>query len=148
VDEAKESIDPAAVVRWTARVWTVFLAILLLSNLGMATSVAPVLSSEVPSPHLNPLWVVAMLSLCIGWRYEALGGSIAVFASFLLATQWPEARTANALVYGLSQVVIRGLPVEQGLAAFMGTPGLFYVASWVLRKTAVRNTDEASQKAA
>jgi hypothetical protein len=109
----------AGVIRWSARtigtlVAVVFFAFLFGEGFGPpgAHTLNPFVLS-IPDLAVLSLRLLACIGLCLAWRWEALGGGI-------------------ALVGILAATILR--PWVAVAAIAMSVPGVLYLLSWLLRR--------------
>lgn len=124
-------------IRWIARIWgSVVIALTLFILTGyiwnwVTTGVADPYAAEdyPPIENLPPLFaVVSALGLGIAWRWEGIGGAIAVLfnlAGFLvLLIHWP-----------IAEGFPRYLVAPYGVWMVIAVPGVLFLASWWRRRT-------------
>ena len=119
-------------IRWAARIWgTLIVAIILLIVIGYAwnlvtTGVGDPYAVEdyPPIENLPPLFIMlTALGLGLAWRWEGLGGGIAV--AFSLATlsvlliHWP-----------IGEDFPRYLVAPYGVWMIVAIPGVLYLICW------------------
>lgn len=119
-------------MRWIARIWAaVIIAIALLIFIGRASSW--VITGE-PDPYavedyppienLPPLFaLLSALGLGIAWRWEGLGGAIAILFSLVtlpvLLIHWP-----------IAQAFPRYLVAPYGVWLIIAIPGVLFLICW------------------
>ncbi len=123
---------PAQWLRWTARIWgTLVLIIALFVFMGYASSffhsgtADPYAAEDYPFiENLPPLFIfLSALGLGLAWRWEGLGGAIAVF--FQLATlpvlliHWP-----------IAEDFPRYLFAPYGISVVVAIPGILFLIYW------------------
>lgn len=131
-DRAESSRGVTTWIRWIARIWGGL--ILLVALLIFAGNVWSWVTNGEPDPYaaedyppienLPPLLMfVAALGLGIAWRWEGLGGAIAVVSQLaalpVLLTHWP-----------ISEGFPRYLIAPYGLWLVIAIPGLLFLVCW------------------
>ncbi|MFN2218278.1 MAG: hypothetical protein ACK2UA_06710 [Anaerolineae bacterium] len=119
-------------IRWIARIWAaVIIAIVLLIFIGRASSwvltgeAAPYAVEDYPPiENLPPLFaLLSALGLGIAWRWEGLGGAIAVVFSLawlpVLLIHWPIAHDFP-----------RYLLAPYGVWMMIAVPGILFLICW------------------
>jgi hypothetical protein len=119
-------------VRWIARIWAaVIIAIVLLILIGRAASWVTTGEADPhavedypPIENLPPLFaLLSALGLGIAWRWEGLGGAIAVAFSLawlpVLLIHWPIARDFP-----------RYLMAPYGVWMMIAIPGILFLICW------------------
>ena len=105
----------APLLRWTARIWTVPVLILFLCNVMTPPQQGYLESMPKVEWIWFALWVVSIIALALAWRWEGVGGAVAVISS-------------------AAAILVRGFPLGRGLTAFYVAPGVLFLLSWALRR--------------
>lgn len=119
-------------LRWIARIWgTLVFLIALFIFAGYAYSW---ITTGTADPHTSPgyppienlppiLVFVSALGLAIAWRWEGLGGAIAVLCQLVnlpvLLIHWP-----------IAEGFPRYLIAPYGVSALVAIPGILFLACW------------------
>jgi hypothetical protein len=119
-------------IRWTARIWgTLIVAIILLIVIGYAwswvttgTADPHAVEDYPPIENLPPLFaVLSALGLGIAWRWEGVGGAIAVAFNLaglpVLLIHWP-----------IGHDFPRYLAAPYGVWMAIAIPGVLYLICW------------------
>ena len=119
-------------IRWTARIWgTVVFLIALFIFAGYAYNWATTGTADPhtapgypPIENLPPILIfVSALGLAIAWRWEGLGGAIAVLGQLVnlpvLLIHWP-----------LSERFPAYLLAPYGVSAAVAVPGILFLVCW------------------
>jgi hypothetical protein len=119
-------------LRWIARIWgTIIVAIALLFIVGYAwswvttgTADPHAVEDYPPIENLPPLFAFfSILGLALAWRWEGLGGAIAVLFSLamlpILLIHWP-----------IAEDFPRFLIAPYGVWAVLLIPGILFLICW------------------
>jgi hypothetical protein len=84
---AKIGSRPVTILRWIARIWSLILVIFIVLTI---LSPDPYATEPVPAVDwfLLSLWGVSVLGLVVAWRWERLGGILAIAAMFIRELAW------------------------------------------------------------
>jgi hypothetical protein len=107
------------IIRWVARIWSIPIFLFVLGNIVASD---PNVVRPIPITdwiELSFYWI-ATLGLLLAWRWEGVGGTIAI---------------AGILGHGLAFRVIRGTWFIQTLPLVaLGVPGILFLGCWVLSR--------------
>ena len=121
------SVNPriVTIIRWIARIWSIL--ILALAVLVITTP-DPYTVQRVPlaDQMLMGLFGVAILGSLIAWRWEGLGGAIAI-ASVV-------AHDVTTRIIGGGGVWSQVLTPASPLVFLFGFPGVLFLVSWALSR--------------
>jgi hypothetical protein len=119
-------------IRWIARIWgTLIVAFILLVVIGYAWNWVTTGQADPyavddypPIENVPPLFaLLSALGLAIAWRWEGLGGAIAVFFNLaavpVLLIHWPIAHDFP-----------RYLVAPYGVWMAIGVPGILFLVCW------------------
>ena len=119
-------------IRWIARVWgTIILVIVLLIAIGSLLNAGNpgaadpnAVGDHPPIENLPPIFILlSAVGLGIAWRWEAVGGAIAVLFQLVmlpvLLIHWP--LTQDTLFY---------LVAPYGISALVAIPGILFLVCW------------------
>ena len=116
-------------IRWIARIWGMLIILIVLMVL-----IGNVLGPEGGDPYaredypfienLPPLFIaLSAVGLAIAWRWEGLGGALAVF--FQLA-----ALPFMLITHPITEDFPRFLIAPYGIAVFVAIPGVLFLICW------------------
>jgi hypothetical protein len=119
-------------IRWIARIWgTLIIAVALLVLIGYASNLVTsgaadpyAVEDYPPMENLPPLFILlSALGLGIAWRWEGIGGAMAVFFQLaalpVLFIYWP-----------ITQDFHRYLVAPYGISVMVAIPGILFLVCW------------------
>ncbi len=87
MNQTKAAQRPVRIIRWIARIWSLLLFVFAVARIFTPD---PYATEPVPAEDwfLLSLWGVAILFLLVAWRWELVGGILAIVTMFVRELAW------------------------------------------------------------
>lgn len=130
---SKTTSRGATALRWIARIWSLLILAFVVARIFMPD---PYATEPVPPEDwfLLSLWGVAILFLLVAWRWELVGGILAIATMFVRELAW---------------VLIKGQWFVGFLILWAAVvpPAILFLMAWGLDRRARATTREVTQSA-